>query len=324
MTEKVLITGTTGFMGRHLVKLLRKEGYEILGLDKLPPPPEEDIESHVMCDLLDLNKLKVIVSQFNPTMVIHLAARTDLDENEKLSGYASNIEGTENLVTAIEYTGNVKRALFTSSQLVCKVGYIPETDETYVPSNLYGESKVLTEKIVRKSKLSGVTWCLLRPTTIWGEGMSLHYQRFLRLVKKGRFFHIGKGPLYKSYGYIENSIFQYLQFLRANGEAIHGKTFYIADYQPLSLRNWINELALGFEVGKVKTLPVLLARKAALVGDVLNFLGFRRFPFNTFRVNNILTEYIFDMAPTEEVCGPLPFSEKEGVVKTVKWFKDVQ
>jgi len=279
-------------------------------------------ERCVVCDILDFNELRSVLDEFSPDIVVHLAARTDLDENENIDGYSANIQGTENLIKAIDEVGCVKRALFTSSQLVCRVGYIPKTDTDYQPNNLYGQSKVLTEKIVRESALSGVSWCLLRPTTIWGEGMSAHYQSFLRMVKKGRFVHIGRKPLYKSYGYIGNAIFQYRCFIEAPDSLVHGKTFYMADYQPLSLREWIDNLADGFGVGKVKTLPVPIARMAGWAGDILNLMGFQRFPFNSFRLKNILTEYIFDLSSTEKICGPLPFSMKEGIDETVKWFID--
>ena len=191
MKDKVLITGSSGFMGGHLIKLLATNNYEVLGIDHRVPQDQIRDDSFVLCDLLDIDKLQSVFAQYQPDVVVHLAARTDLDEKINLHGYATNIEGTENLTKIIADSGCVKRALFTSSQLVCRVGCIPVSDTDYQPNNLYGESKVLTEKIVRRSKMPDVTWCILRPTTIWEEGMLPHYQRFLRLVQRGRFVHIG-------------------------------------------------------------------------------------------------------------------------------------
>jgi hypothetical protein len=39
-------------------------------------------------------------------------------------------------------------------------------------------------------------------------------------------------------------------------------------------------------------------------------------------LNNILTEYIFDLSQTEQVCGELPYSLEEGVKELVYWLKD--
>jgi len=157
---------------------LKTHGYQILGIDKMPPKVEFDGTSFQPCNILDVNALTRIISDFRPETVVHLAARTDLDEKTELSGYAVNIEGTHNLVNAIREVGSVKRILYTSSQLVCKVGYIPKNDSDYCPNTLYGKSKVCGEKIIRELDGGGVEWCILRPTTIWGEGMSAHYQRF--------------------------------------------------------------------------------------------------------------------------------------------------
>src|SRR5438067_6624986 len=108
------------------------------------------------------------LTEERPEAVVHLAARTDLDQKRDLAGYAANIEGVGNLVAALRGTPSVRRAIYTSSQLVCKVGYVPMSDDDYRPNTKYGESKVWTEKIVRREDGGGVEWCLVRPTTVWG------------------------------------------------------------------------------------------------------------------------------------------------------------
>jgi hypothetical protein len=63
-----------------------------------------------------------------------------------------------------------------------------------------------------------------------------------------------------------------------------------------------------------------MARGAARVGDAINALGFRGFPFNSFRLNNVLTEYVFDLSRTREVCGPAPYSLDRAAEITAQWF----
>ncbi|WP_171257638.1 NAD(P)-dependent oxidoreductase, partial [Acinetobacter baumannii] len=84
-------------------------------------------------------------------------------------------------VEAIRRTPSVRRVIWTSAQLVCRVGYVPTSDTDYKADTLYGKSKVRTEEIVRSSDGAGREWCLARPTTVWGPGMSTHYQRFLHM-----------------------------------------------------------------------------------------------------------------------------------------------
>ncbi len=321
MNERVLVTGSSGFIGRAMVPYLRGLGYAVRGLDVKPLAEGPDDADRYRCDILDRDALMAAFRDFSPQIVVHLAARTDLEENQRIEGYAANTVGTQNVVDAAVACGTVTRALFTSSQLVCAVGYVPKSDTDYRPINLYGQSKVITEQLVRKSMPEHITWCLLRPTTIWGEGMSPHYQRFLGALAKGHYFHVGSGRLLKSYGYVGNTVYEYAKFMAAPKEAIAGRTFYIADYAPISLRDWIDALSSELSGRSVRTMPIPMARLLAKCGDMLNAAGWRRFPFNSFRVNNILTEYTSDLAPTERVCGPLPYTMADGVVRTAKWFK---
>ena len=145
-----------------------------------------------MCSILDAATLKKIVGNLEPDALVHLAARTDLDERTDLAGgYAANIDGVRNLIDVVRATPSIKRAIWTSSQLVCRVGYVPRDETDYNADTLYGKSKILTEQIVREQDGGGREWCLVRPTTVWGPGMSAHYQLFLRMVQGGYYVHVG-------------------------------------------------------------------------------------------------------------------------------------
>ena len=90
---------------------------------------------------------------------------------------------------------------------------------------------------------------------------------------------------------------------------------------PLSLRDYVNGLAYELGARKVPTMPIVLARFLAFIGDIINTVGLKSFPFNSFRLNNILTEYQFDMSKTKKVCGELPYSISDGIKETVEWYK---
>lgn len=125
-----------------------------------------------------------------------------------------------------------------------------------------------------------------------GPHMSAHYQRLLHLIRKGLYFHCGKSKLYKSYSY----------------------------YEPLSLRDYANGLAEEMGSPRIPDFPKAFVRVLALFGDLINKLGFSGFPFNSFRLNNILTSYVFDLSETRTVCGELPFSQADGIRATARWF----
>jgi nucleoside-diphosphate-sugar epimerase len=316
---RILVTGAAGFVGGAVARHLSARGHVVRGLD-LEAEATSGYET-VACDIRDGPRVLENLKAFRPEAVVHLAARTDLGETRDLLGYSANIDGVRNVVAAIKAAGGVERSIFASSQLVCRVGYLPKSETDYAPTTLYGESKAWTERIVRESDGGNAEWCLVRPTTVWGPGMSAHYQRFLRMIAKGRYVHVGTSPLHKSYGYLGNVVHQIDRLLFAPAAEVHRKTLYLADDPPLSLREWADAIQREMGAPPIRTVPIGLARLLARAGDAVNGLGFRVFPFNSFRLNNLLTEYRFDLSETFRICGRPPFTMEEGVFELVKWFQ---
>lgn len=318
--QRILVTGSDGLIGRWLTELLLREGYDVVAVDVRDlTPSRERYRKHVV-DIRDAEALTAVFQAERPDAVVHLAARTDLDPAASVDDYDANTVGVENVCAAVRATDSVTRAVYTSTQLVCQVGYQPVSDTDFNPTTVYGRSKVRTEQIVRERDGGGVTWCLTRPTTVWGPYMKPHYRNLLRHIEAGRYFHTGRGPLYKSYSYAGNIAYQYLQLLLAPADSVHGKVFYLADYEPLSLRAYTDRLADLLGARPIPTLPLPVAKALAKAGDALNALGWRSFPFNSFRLQNILTEYVIDLSETEAVCGPLPYGFEQGVQETVAWY----
>ncbi|MCE9602045.1 MAG: NAD(P)-dependent oxidoreductase [Gemmatimonadetes bacterium] len=317
----VLITGSAGFIGGHLVRRLAQDGHEVTGLDRRPTAAVPGARM-LQVDLLDAGATRRALAEVAPEVVFHLAARTDLNETEHLSGYRDNIDGVESLVSALAATPSVRRWICTSSQLVCRVGYVPRDDADYAPSTLYGESKVCTERIVRASDLERVPWTIVRPTTIWGPGMNPHYLRFFGLIRDGRYFHVGRGPTRKSYGYVGNTVAQYRALMAAPLDTVRGRTFYLADYEPLALEAWADGFRRALGAPPIRTVPRALAVLTARVGDLIARVR-PGFPFTSFRLNNVLTEYQAELGPTREVCGELPYTVDQGILATVAWLRSV-
>lgn len=319
---KVLVTGSSGFIGTHLIHRLIQDGHSVLGVDLMAPAVIVGDFSFQPCNIVEGSRLVAIVSDFVPQAIIHLAARTDL-KGKHTHDYLANVVGVENLVSAIRQTAGVKRCIFTSSQLVCRIGYLPKHDEDYQPNSPYGKSKVLTEQTVRNSDGGGIEWCLVRPTTVWGPGMNEHYRNFLRLIRQGKYFHVGHRPLYKTYGFVGNIVHQYVRLLEAPAEQIHRRVFYVADYKPISLREWADGFQREFGARPIPTVPEWLAKRMATLGDIVNAFGYRSFPFNSFRLTNILTEYQYDLSQTISVCGDLSWNPEQGIRETAAWFLQI-
>lgn len=307
---KVLITGSTGFVGKALMLHLASRGHVVRGFSR---SPQDDT---LQGDLMDPASVRAALSGFQPEVVYNLAAETDL-KGPPEGGYAANTVGVQNLIDAVAEAPSVLRVIWMSSQLVNRPGHPPTSDTDYDPQGGYGTSKVDGERRVRAADGGGKTWVIPRSTTIWGPGMSDHYASVLRLIRRGLYFHVGSRPRRKSYSYIENLSSQ-LEALGTAPEAeVHGLTLYLADSPPIDLRAWSDQFAVLFG-RRIATLPEPAARALGRIGDFLGTVGLPT-PLNSRRLENMMTEYVYDTGPIDRIHGPPPVAADEGVRRTAAW-----
>lgn len=315
---KILITGGSGFIGTNLINnLLQKENIELLSIDVHPPKIKEHRKIWQQVDLCDKTTLCNVIHEFSPEYVIHLGARTDL-RGKELKDYNANMVGVSNLLDALEQVPNLKRVVFTSSMYVCRPGYMPKDFEDYKPHTLYGESKVETERRI-KAKNPQYTWSIIRPTSIWGPWFGEPYDKFFRMVLNRMYFHMGKRACKKTYGYIDNTIYQIMSILKAPEEKVMCKIFYLGDYEPYDITEWANEIAAcaGF---KIPQIPYFLFVLAGWLGDFLKLLGIT-FPMTSFRLKNMTTDNVHDLSLIEGIAPHLPIDRQEGNRKTIEWIR---
>ena len=315
---KILITGGSGFIGTNLINnLLQKENIELLSIDVHPPKIKEHRKIWRQVDLCDKATLCNVIHEFSPEYVIHLGARTDL-RGKELKDYNANMVGVSNLLDALEQVPNLKRVVFTSSMYVCRPGYMPKDFEDYKPHTLYGESKVETERRI-KAKNPQYTWSIIRPTSIWGPWFGEPYDKFFRIVLNRMYFHMGKRACKKTYGYIDNTIYQIMSILKAPEEKVMRKIFYLGDYEPYDITEWANEIAAcaGF---KIPQIPYFLFVLAGWLGDFLKLLGIT-FPMTSFRLKNMTTDNVHDLSLIEGIAPHLPIDRQEGNRKTIEWIR---
>ena len=292
-----------------------------MNVDIAEPNNPDHLEHWRRVDLLDREAMVNVFLAQKPDVVLHMGARTDLDENRDIKGYAANVEGVANVIEAVRQAGSVERTVFASSRLVTEIGYTPKSETDYKPSTLYGESKVQGERLVRQAGRSIGPWVIVRPTSIWGPWFDEPYKNFFTSVAKGVYVHPGRHNPRKSYGYVGNTVYQIEKMVDAPIEKVNGRTLYLCDYPPLYLKDWATQIQKAMGARPIKTAPLPLLRLAAAAGDTVRVLGWRHPPLTRFRLNNIITEMIYDTSALESIAGPLPFSVKEGVAVTANWLR---
>jgi nucleoside-diphosphate-sugar epimerase len=308
---RILVTGSSGFVGAALLKALRERGLDARGFSRSARPDS------LQGDLLDPPSIRAALDAFAPEIIYNLAGQTDL-KGAPAAGYAANTDGVSNLCDAVARARSVRRVVWASSQLVNRPGRAVTGDMDYDPGCLYGRSKAEAERRLRGCDGGGKEWVIFRSTTIWGPGMSDHYAGILRQIRRGLYFHVGRRPLRKSYSYIGNLTGQLITLGTAPAGQVHRRTFYLADSEPIELRRWHDQFARIFG-RRIATMPVFAARLAAIGGDLAALLGVR-VPITSRRLANMLTEYVHDVSPIEAIHGRTAISNEEGVRRTAEWF----
>ncbi|SDC74147.1 Nucleoside-diphosphate-sugar epimerase [Sphingomonas sp. YR710] len=158
------ITGATGFVGGHVLRVAAERGHQVRALARGPQLPRARVEW--VQGALDRPESLVELVE-GADAVIHIAGAINAAD---LAGFvAANVTGTATMVTAAEAAG-VSRFIHVSSLSARE----PDLSD-------YGWSKSASEAVLRQSQLD---WTIVRPPAIYGEGDREMLELF-RLAAKG-------------------------------------------------------------------------------------------------------------------------------------------
>jgi nucleoside-diphosphate-sugar epimerase len=225
----VLVTGSGGFLGRHLVSYLTARGYRVVAASRATSSfPDPNI---VTLPLPDLS----IPFDWQPLLrecaaVVHLAGIAHTYADEDLYDRV-NHQATEALARAACRSG--AHLVFVSS-IAAQSGSFSDTelteDDPPAPNNAYGRSKLAAERAVREA---GVSFTILRPVVIYGDG------------EKGNFatvHKISRLPIPLPFGALtaRRSVLSVQNFCSAVMTALtssnaRGETFIVSDPAPLTV-----------------------------------------------------------------------------------------
>lgn len=317
--DKILITGGSGFIGTNLVENFEKPDCSLFNFDKAKPLKKSQDKYWVKGNLLDINTIRKAFNQFRPTIVIHLAARTDCDSNN-ISDYFDNTEGTENLVDCIKEFDCIKHVVITSTQYVYKSKENPFQliDDVYLPHTTYGESKVITEEVTRNANLR-CAWTIVRPTNVWGPWQMRYPNELWKMIDNGFYVHASNRVVIRTYGYVKNVVHQLNAIINAPIEKVDKKTFYLGDL-PIDSYIWLNGISKQLRNKSIKRLPGNLFLISAALGDLLKKIGIPS-PIYTTRFRNMIEDYY---APTNVTIHEFSLSHpdlQENIKETVDWIK---
>ncbi|NQE05808.1 hypothetical protein C5S32_08050 [ANME-1 cluster archaeon GoMg1] len=168
--KRILVTGSSGFVGKNLIEELKRQDADVLTLT--------DHDGRRM-DIRDQQRVMRIINEIrNIDIIYHLAAITSVPfsfENPRET-YDVNVLGTLNILELCR-SCNADKIVFASSYVYGQPQYLP-IDEKHPlqPTNPYARSKILGEELCRAYNTDfGVKCIILRPFNIYGVGQGKNF-----------------------------------------------------------------------------------------------------------------------------------------------------
>jgi len=167
---KILITGGAGFIGSAVIRELQAESHEIYVVDNLSFGDRAFISIPDDCfiheDIRNRERILAIFDEIQPDWVIHLAAIHFIPYCNQNPFESSNInvQGTINVLDAVERTSSVKKVFYASTAAVYPiVDSAIREDHIVDPLDVYGLSKLVGEHLMNELHLkTGVTSVICR------------------------------------------------------------------------------------------------------------------------------------------------------------------
>lgn len=174
----ILITGASGFLGRKVTEILKKNNYNLIliGRKKIRK------KNYIHCNLSNLKKFSFILQKLKPEVIINLAAEVNFKRKTK-NMYTVNSLCPQ--IIAKYCKKNNSHLVHASGTLVNGSKSIYSKKTSFNPTNDYGKSKLKAEKLIIKSNCK---FSILRFGGIYGKGGPSHLgiNKFIDLALKGK------------------------------------------------------------------------------------------------------------------------------------------
>ncbi len=294
---KIVITGSTGFVGLNLIDYLKSYDIQKKSIRYQP------------------NQKIVLNDEF---AIIHLAGKAhDLKNISDASEYYTvNTELTKKIFDAF-LLSDAKIFITLSSVKAAADTVESELTEDHIPNPIthYGKSKLLAEQyILCKSIPEGKRVYILRPCMIHGPGNKGNLNILYKIVNKGFPWPLGAFDNKRSFCSIDNLCFIINELI--NNETIPSGVYNVADDEPLATSDLIKLMAKSQNKKyHIWNIPRSIITFLSQLGDIL------KLPLNSERLNKLTETYIVSNNKIKTAINkPFPISAQDGLMKTFNSF----
>lgn len=323
----VLVTGATGFVGRHLCPELKKAGYGLRAvfIEPSPPPGWPEGMEWIKVDHIGPSTDWRPALAGGVTHVVHLAAiahrvapKAQVDD----SIYDQvNHQGTAQLARAVAQTPAVRRFFFMSS-----IGAVTSLSDQIVneqtpchPDTAYGRTKLCAENAIQEIlKESRVDWCIFRPPLLYGPGNPGNMERLLKLLKLPIPLPLGSIRNRRTFLYVGNLVDAICVALEHPAAA--RQFFCVSDGDELSTTDLLRRLGRATN-RSVRFFPFPLSglRVLGTLGEWVRGITGLSIGVDRQAVEKLCGSLSVDSSFFRQTCGwTPPFSVEKGLISTVR------
>ena len=267
---KILVTGSAGFIGFHLVNKLLSENYEVIGIDNLNTYYDTKLKidrlkksgikyksnkikfkfrnyTFYKCDIVDNDNLKLIFKNEKPSLVCNLAAQAGVRYSlTNPNAYIkSNIVGFQNVIDCCK-NFKINNFLYASSSSVYGANRklpFSTKDTTDSPISLYGATKKSNELVAHSySHLYNMKTVGLRFFTVYGPWGRPDMALFLfvkALINNEKIKVFNKGNMLRDFTYIDDIVEGIFSIIK-NPIKNQFKIYNIGNNKPVNLLDFVN------------------------------------------------------------------------------------
>lgn len=330
VTQKVLVTGGGGFVGKAVVKLCVAQGVETIIVGRNTYPEMEKLGAKcVVGNICDDGVIDQAMQGVN--CVFHVAALAGIWGTWK-EYYHTNVLGTENIlknclknkIGALVYTSTP--SVVFNRQNICG----ENEDLPYATSPLchYAKSKIMAEKLVLSANSETLSTCALRPHLIWGPGDPHLLPRLVESGRKKQLKQVGNGTNLVDISYIDNvahaHILAAINLLHTGSAA--GKPYFISQGEPVNLWAWVAQLYDQLGIDKITN--TVSFPTAYRVGGILELLykiskSSKEPKMTRFLAEQLAKSHYFSIDNAIKDLGYQPLvSTQEGLVRAIQWLRE--
>jgi nucleoside-diphosphate-sugar epimerase len=295
---KILVTGSSGLIGKEIVRQLKEKGIEAIefsrenGFDILKP---EQLEKNMK----------------GCSAVIHCAAIID-DSKPEQEIRKTNIDGTKNVLEAAA-KARIGRIVFLSSVGVYGNSAERKNEETALqPETPYEKSKAEGEKLVQQYQ-ELVPFTILRPALVIGPNK--YWKQIFKVVQKN-FPLIGEGKNHWQTVYYKDlaSAAIFLLFL----DAAENEVFLVAGDERPKLRELVGIIRSQLNMKEeMKTVPEWLGRILARLLGIVSALQGKKFVLSGKHIDRLLHERNYDLTKIHAYGWKAKYSVQTALKETL-------